>query len=167
MTQSDRSNLRWLDRAKALVDYHFEAIGFMARASEYFPVTPEDAEAICLLWVDADSLDEKLYGSLEAINEKLLESAGEIDVTRGADVVEGISGDETLVYQCTWSLDWQSKQRLAIVISIEPRSQSLTAMVQSSGCEPDHLSIPIQTDALQQALSVAYYRAVTASTLTP
>jgi hypothetical protein len=158
--------MKWLDRAKALVDYHSEAIGFMSRASEYFPVTPDDAEAICLLWVDADSLDEKLYGSLEAMNKVLLESAGEIDVTRGADLVEGIGGDETLVYQCTWSLDWQSKQRLAIVMSIEPRSQSLTAMVQSSGGEPDHLSTPIQTDALQQALSVAYYRALTASSLT-
>ena len=165
MTDSDHPSLNWIDRAKSLVDYHSEASGFLSRASAYFPVTPEDAEAICLLWVEADSLDGKLYGSLEAMNEGLLEGSGDIDVTRGADIVEAIGGGEALVYQCTWSLDWQSERRVAIVISIEPRSQNLSALVQSSGGEPIPLSIPLQIDSLQQALSLAYYRALTVTSL--
>lgn len=165
MTDSDHPSLNWIDRAKSLVDYHSEASGFLSRASAYFPVTPEDAEAICLLWVEADSLDGKLYGSLEAMNEGLLEGSGDIDVTRGADIVEGIGGGDTLVYQCTWSLDWQSERRVAIVISIEPRSQNLSALAQSSGGEPIPLSIPLQIDSLRRALSLAYYRALTVTSL--
>ena len=165
MTDSDHPSLNWIDRAKSLVDYHSEASGFLSRASAHFPVTPEDAEAICLLWVEADSLDGKLYGSLDAMNEGLLEGSGDIDVTRGADIVEAIGGGEALVYQCTWSLDWQSERRVAIVISIEPRSQNLSALVQSSGGEPIPLSIPLQIDSLQQALSLAYYRALTVTSL--
>ena len=165
MTDRKRPNLNWIERAKGLAAYHSEAEGFLSRASEYFPVTPEDAEAICLLWVEADSLDQELYGSLEAMNEGLLEVSAEIDVTRGADIVEGIGGGDALVYQCTWSLDWQSERRVAIVISIEPRSQTLSALVQSSGGEPILLSFPLQIDALQQALSLAYYRAMTVASL--
>ena len=163
MTDRNKPTLNWIERAKSLVDYHSEAEGFLSRAGAYFPVTPEDAEAICLLWVEADSLDEMLYGALEEVNQGLLERSGEIDVTRGADIVEEIGAGDACVYQCTWSLDWQSERRLAIVISIEPRSQSLSALVQSSGGEPIPLSIPLQIDSLQQAISLAHYRTMTAT----
>ncbi len=126
----------------------------------------EDAEAICLLWVQADSLDEELYGSLVAMNEGLLEGAGEIDVTRGADLVEGVGGGDTLVYQCTWSLDWEPGNRIGIVIAIEPRSQNFTGTIQSSRGGESPLTMPIQTGALRQALTLAYYRAMTATPLT-
>ena len=165
MTENDQPSLSWIDRAKSLVDYHSEARGFLSRASAYFPVTPEDAEAICVLWVEADRLDEELYGSLEAMNQGLLEGSGEIDVTRGAGIVEGIGGGDSLVYQCAWSLDWEPQKRIAIVLSIEPRSQSFTALVQSSSGEPHALSVPFQTDAVRQALSLAYYRAMTAASI--
>ena len=161
MTNRDEPNLDWIDRAKSLVEYHSEARGFLSRASAYFPVMPEDAEAICLLWVDADRLDEEIYGSLVAMNDGLLESGGEIDVTRGADIVEGIGGEETFVYQCTWSLDWGQEKRIGIVISIEPRSQSFTALVQTSAGNETSLALPFQSEAVQQALSLAYYRAMT------
>ena len=130
MTNRDQPVDDWINRAKSLVDYHSEARGFLSRASAYFPVTPEDAEAICLLWVQADSLDEELYGSLVAMNEGLLEGAGEI------------------------------------VIATEPRSQNFTGTIQSSRGGESLLTMPIQTGALRQALTLAYYRAMTATPLT-
>ena len=166
MTNRDQPVDDWINRAKSLVDYHSEARGFLSRASAYFPVTPEDAEAICLLWVQADSLDEALYGSLVAMNEGLLEGGGEIDVTRGADLVERVGGGDTLVYQCTWSLDWEPGNRIGIVIAIEPRSQNFTGTIQSSRGGESPLTMPIQTGALRQALTLAYYRAMTATPLT-
>ena len=165
MTDTSQPIPEWIERAKSLVDYHSEAKGFLSRASAYFPVTPEDAEAICLLWVEADRLDEEVYGALLAMNEGLLQGAGEIDVTRGADIVEDIGDAETLVYQCTWSLDWGAQKRVGVVLSIEPRSHSFTALVQSSGGGESALGMPLQADSVRQALSLAYYRAMTATSV--
>lgn len=161
MPNADSTDTAWLQRAQALVDYHEEATAFLRRAGEYFPVSPEDVEAVCALWVEADHLDESLYGALEAMSQELLAGSGVIDVTRGADTIPVPGGDESLVYQCTWSLDWPDDRRVAVVLSIEPGSRAFSASVQSSGGGSSPLGVPIQADALQQALSLAYYRAST------
>ena len=152
---------KWIERAQNLVNYHEEAKGFLERAGTHFPVVPQDAEAVCLLWVESDLLDEKIYSSLEEINKILLSGVGEVDLTRGADFVIGGANEAILVYQCTWSLEWQPQKRISVVLSIDRNSMDILGMVQSSGGDPISIGFPIAIDTVTRGLSLAYYRAMT------
>lgn len=152
---------KWIDRAHNMVNYHEEAEGFLERAGTHFPAVPQDTEAVCLLWVESDLLDENIYGSLQEINKTLLHGAGELDLTRGADFVTDVADEKILVYQCTWSLEWQPLKHISVVLSIDRNSMNLSGKIQSSGGSPISINFPFARDVMTRGLSLAYYRAQT------
>jgi len=161
MTGDGGATPPWIERAASLVRYREEAISFISRASANLPADAEDAEAVCLLWEEADGLDRKVSEHFTALNAGLLDGRGQIDVTRGADIPHQSGAQGLLVYQCTWALSWDDDRDILVVLAIEPRSKRFSAWVAVAGAEAITLSVPINDIGLEDALAVAYYRAAT------
>ena len=164
MTRDDGGPSRWIERADSLVRYREEAISFITRASADLPADAEDAEAVCLLWEEADGLDRKVSEHFCAMNQSLLHGRGQIGVTRGADMSQRPGVQGLLVYQCTWAVKWDDDREISVVLAIEPRSKRFSAWVAAAGAEAIPLSVPIDNTVLEDALAVAYYRAATRNT---
>jgi len=164
VTHDDSGVQPWIERAASLVQYRDEADSFITRASANLPTDPEDAEAVCLLWTEADGLDRKVSAYFTAMNDALLDGRGRLDVTRGADVSRGSEERDSLVYQCTWAFQWDEVRDISLVLAIEPRSKHFNARVAAAGAEAVALSVPIDDARLEDALAIAYYRAATGST---
>jgi hypothetical protein len=152
---------RWIEKAASLVRYREEALSFIERASASLPAVPEDAEAVCLLWEEADGLDRKVSERFTAMNDGLLDGRGQLDVTRGADISRRPEAQELLVYQCTWAFQWDEDRDISVVLAIEPRSARFSAWVTAGGEDAMPLSIPIDDTRLEDTLAIAYYRAAT------
>lgn len=163
MTREGGEAPRWIERAASLVGYRDEAVSFISRASANLPAHPEDEEAVCLLWTEADGLDQKVSDHFTAMNEGLLDGRGQLDVTRGADISKGFEAPDSLVYQCTWAFQWDDVREISLVLAIEPRSRRFSAWVAAAGAEDITLYFPIDDAGLEDALAIAYYRAATAS----
>lgn len=131
----------WIERVRRLVAYQQDAVGFLERVRQQFPLAvPQHAPALARLWLLADELDPFLCTLLEELNRSLLEGKGQVDTTRGAQVrqegmplrpgLEGIpglapqlEGRETMRYDCTWSLRWEPGKAVAVQLSVEPDSE--------------------------------------------
>ena len=131
--------------------------------SANLPADPEDAESVCILWREADELDRKVSDHFTEMNEGLLGGRGNLDVTRGADMYRQSEAQELLLYQCTWAFQWDDVRDISLVLAIEPRSKRLSAWVAAADAEAVRLSVPIDDAGLEDALAIAYYRAVTGS----
>ncbi len=165
MTAEGDGTPRWVDRAANLVRHGDEALEFIARASANLPADAQDVEAVCLLWDEADRLDRTVSDHFAAMNDGLLDGRGQFDVTRGADMTERFGPEGMLVYQCTWTLEWDSHRRIAVVLAIEPRSRSFDAWVVAAEGEAITLSVPVADSRLEDALAIAYFRAATSHSL--
>ena len=151
-----------------MVAYHRDALNFIRRASEHFAVSSEHVELVMRLWVDADDLDALILPLLEALNVELLDSTAELDTTRGVSVrpsalgaIEG-SGAEEVVYECIWSLNWESERGVSVSLSV---SSSGVFQMQAHGraSNREHrIGYPPAEIALQDALTAAYVAEATA-----
>ena len=110
--------LFWLEKAKKMVSYRQEALDFIDRAGEQLPVNPTDAPALSRLWVEADQLDEMICSLLDEMNAYLIEGKGDLDTTRGASVRPYASDQESLVYECAWSLFWDDVKAVSVNLAI-------------------------------------------------
>ena len=145
-----------------MVAYHQEALNFIRRASEHFAVSSEHVELVMRLWVDADDLDALVLPLLDALNVELLGGAAELDTTRGVSVrpsalgaIEGTDAEE-VVYECIWSLNWESGRGVSVALSV---SSSGVFQVQARGSissREHRISYPPAERALQEALTAAY-----------
>ena len=117
----DMDEASWIDQAKKLVEYRREAQEFLARIGQRFDAAPHHAKSISRLWFEADQLDALICGLLEEINEGLLGGQAELDVTRGASLRPNVDED-TLFYDCTWSLLWGEGKGLIVSFAIEPET---------------------------------------------
>lgn len=163
MTPDEVGTPLWIERAASLVRYREEAVSFVARAGANLPADAEDAESVCLLWVEADGMDQNVSEHFDALNEGLLDSRGQLEVTRGADMSPRSEAQGLLVYQCTWSFRWDDDRDISVVLEIEPRSKRFGAWVATAGAEAITLSVPVDDTGLEDALTIAYYRAATRS----
>ena len=147
----------WLEEAKKQVEYTKEALSFLNRARQQFETSPTHARAVAKLWLAADQVDELICTLLEEMNQGLLEGMGELDTTRGAAIRPVGMEEETLFYDCTWSLAWSEDKGIAVNLAVEPRSQILQVQVWArQAMDREAISFPIHDDALKEALVMIY-----------
>jgi len=152
----------WTERARRMVAYHQDALNFIRRASEHFAVSSEHVELVMRLWVDADDLDALVLPLLDALNVELLDGAAELDTTQGVSVqpsalgaIEGTDAEE-VVYECVWSLNWESDRGVSVALSL---SSSSVFQVQARGSVSNRehrIGYPPTDTTLQEALTAVY-----------
>ena len=158
------SETSWTDRAKKLVAHHRDAQDFIRRAADQLPVSQDDALALSRLWMEADALDELVCTLLDQLNNDLLEGEAEFDTTRGASVRRSrLDQQETLFYDCTWSLTWEGCS-VVVNLSVEAKTSLYEAQVAAGSANEVHpVSHPISESALKAALVSAYVAEATKS----
>ncbi len=153
MTESNA----WLERAKLLVGYHTEALDFINRVKSQLPVDESCTGHLSYLWVEADELDELICSLLEDVNEQLLSGAGEMDTTRGAAVRPSLLAEDTLFFECAWSLTWAEDKAITLGLAIDASTGIFEALTggQASGITRS-VRFPISESALKDALTEVY-----------
>lgn len=148
----------WIDRTRRMIGYEVEARDFVRRAGERFPTLESDAGAVCLLWALADEQDEAICHALTRYDLDLFGTAGELDVTRGAEARTGPGGGETIAYLCRWEIRRPDNRWVSVVLLIEQVSQVLMMEVRDSSGAAYPLRFPVQdTSGLHEALSGAFF----------
>ena len=151
----------WIERARSMAAYHAEALDFIRRAQPQHPVEDDDVYPLMRLWVQADHLDELILTLLQTLNDKLLNSIGELDTTRS---VNGYSedGEHRISYECGWTLEWTDERSVSITVGFDSDAvfYAYAAGVRSSFTH--RIGYPITESALQDALCEAYVRESTA-----
>lgn len=99
-----------------------EATEFIGKAGEDFRLKTEDALTVAYLWLEADRMDALNCSFLEDLNVGLLESEGEIEVTRGVSLNTANSMEQGSVYDCSWSLLWNHQLGIKISLITEAHS---------------------------------------------
>ncbi len=157
-----REDAHWTERARRMVAYHRDAFDFIRRAPEHFPVSSEHVELVMRLWVDADDLDSLILPLLDALNVELLDGMAELDTTRGVSAqppafgaLEGSDAEE-VVYQCIWSLNWESGQGVSVALSVTSSGVFYMQARGSTSNREHRIGFPPTESALQEALTSAY-----------
>ena len=153
-----------------MVAYHQDALNFIRRASEHFAVSSEHVELVMRLWVDADDMDALVLPLLDALNTELLGGAAELDTTRGVSVqpsafgaIEDSEDAEEVVYECIWSLNWDSERSVSVALSVSS-SGVFHVQARGSASNRDHrIGYPPTERALQEALTAVYVAEATST----
>ena len=159
---SRQDDTPWTERARRMVAYHQDALNFIRRASEHFAVSSKHVELVMRLWVDADDLDALILPLLDALSVDLLDGAAELDTTRGVSVqpsalgaIEGSDAEE-VVYECIWSVNWESGRGVSVALSVSS-SGVFQVRARGSVSNREHrIGYPPTERALQEALTAAY-----------
>ncbi|MCI0438329.1 MAG: hypothetical protein L0177_04265 [Chloroflexi bacterium] len=152
----------WLDRARRLREYRREALEFIERVQSQFPVSRDHARAVSLLWYEADQRDDTVCSLLAEVNSGLLESSGEMDITRGASLRAigfgmGLPPEQAVFYECAWSLAWGSDRGISVVLAIDPRNSAFDAHVRALKTRESHrVPYPFTDADLKEPLTLAY-----------
>lgn len=147
----------WLDRAKRLIEYHPDALDFIRRAGEQLPVSPGEAGLVSRLWSESDMLDGLICNLLEEMNVSLRQAQGEVDTTRGVAVRATGLSEESIFYECSWSLLWDDGDGISVNLAIEPGTDRFDAEVRAIGAsEIVKLRYPFTESDLKDALTTAY-----------
>ena len=174
----------WIEGIQKTVEYRREALEFLRRAREQFPVsTPAHVATVTTLWLAADDIDVLCYEALERINQGLLGGASEVEITRGASMqpmpetdpmtepsLPGLSIDgmmppqERLYYECAWSLSWnEGDHGFGVRLLADSQTGDLRALVQGrSYPENREITIPVEDDSLLEAVAEFYVKEATA-----
>ena len=160
---SNQETPEWIERARRMVEYHSEALGFIHRASEHFATKPEHAQLLMRLWVEADNLDGKMLQALNDLNVGLLNGRGELDTTRGVTMkpsalgVLGDTGtDEEITYECIWSLLWGAGRGVSVTLSANDKGVFHVQVRGTSSLRQHRVGYPVTIGALQDALVDVY-----------
>ena len=153
-----------------MVAYHQDALSFIRRASEHFAVSSEHVELVMRLWVDADDMDALVLPLLDVLNTELLDSMAELDTTRGVSVqpsafgaIEDSADAEEVVYECIWSLNWDSERGVSVAMSVSA-SGVFHVRARGSASNREHrIGYPPTERALQEALTAAYVAEATST----
>ena len=159
----------WIERARRMVDYYPDALNFIHRASEHFAVSSEQVELVMRLWVDADDIDALILPLLDMLNIELLDGAAELDTTRGVSVqpsalgaIDGSEAEE-VVYECIWSLSWESGRGVSVSLSVNS-SGVFQAQARGKASSREHrIGHPTTERAIQDALTAAYVAEATSN----
>lgn len=152
----------WLERARRLVAYHQEALDFVRRVGQQLPVGATDAGMVARLWLEAEELDNLVCALLDEMNTGLLEGKGELDATRGASLRPSASGEESVFYDCVWSLLWGDGRGISVNLAVNSRSGDYEASVRSvEARKVQRIGFPIAEAELKDTLIDAYVAEVT------
>jgi hypothetical protein len=145
----------WVDHAKKMVTQRVEALEFIARVKEQVPQAQRrHAAAVNNLWLVSDELESQMEDLLRKMNERILNGAGQQDITRGAGLGPLGEGNNSFFYNCAWLLEWDSDLGIAIDLAIEPDSQEFFLYI-TSQLSGDRLSVEYpysDVSGLQEAL---------------
>ena len=153
----------WIERARSMVAYAPEALSFIERAAEHFPVENEHVRLLLRLWVEADTLDELILPLLNELNDELLDGRGALETTRGVstqpmgiDLLDDGHGAEEIVYECGWTLDCDSGIGLCVTLTATESGMFHAEARGSSSEQVHHVGYPVTVSALQDALVATY-----------
>ena len=167
----------WIDRTRRAVERRLEALEFLSRVRDQFPMSsPLHAAAVTRLWSAAEEMDPPVCRLLEELNQGLLQGTGQLDITRGASLraqtemermgIPASKGptpgtplsQETLVYECTWALLWKDAQKgIRVALAIDTQTMALDARVSARQWPmSQELSHPIDEEALKEALTEVF-----------
>ena len=147
----------WLDRAKRLVGYHQEALDFIDRVRGQLPVDDSYAVYLSRLWVEADELDQTVCSLLEDVNHHLIEGSGEMDTTRGAAVRPSLLAEETLFFECSWSLTWSNGKSISLGLAIDATTGVFEALASGQLSNTTQtVRFPVTESALKDAFTQVY-----------
>ena len=133
----------WVNRTRRMVDYLDEALAFLGRAGDQFPVFESDIGLICLLWAVADEHDEIMCRALSSFDSDLFDTAGELDITRGVETRPSPEQEPRIIFLCTWSIVRPELDRVSCVLYAEQLTGSIGLEVRDSGGSSHSLPFPI------------------------
>ena len=151
-------NVSWIDQARKLKSYLQEATEFIGKAGEDFRLSTEDALTVAYLWLEADRMDVLNCSFLEDLNVGLLESKGDIEVTRGVSLNTENSIEQVSVYDCSWSLLWNHQLGLKISLITEAHSFRTYEIKVTSKKTRNRIQVsyPPQNSDIKDAIISAY-----------
>ena len=145
-----------------MVTYYPEASGFIRRASEHFPVTPEHTPLLLQLWVETDSLDGVILPMLDELNSELLAGKGKLDTTRGISTRQSAlsgfdeAGIDEVVFEFAWTLTWAGEAGVSVIFSSDTQGiRDVRARGGVSSCER-RVGYPVTRESLEEALTTVY-----------
>lgn len=158
----------WIERARCMVAYHPEAVDFIRRASDYFPVDMAHIHLLLRLWVEADNMDAVILPMLHELNAGLLDEEGIIDTNRGASLRPTAfasfsdANTEEIVYECFWHLNWGDSQALSVVMSVNGDGVFQVQARGEASVSEHRIGYPPSENALKDALIAVYVAEQTA-----
>ena len=148
----------WLDRVQRMTEYRSEAADFIQRAGSILPAADADVELVCRLWTIADDHDAHICEALQKFDDAIFRTAGELEITRGAEPVTAPDGNVTLTYLCTWTIARPESQSVSIVLSADQVSGELMFEVRSSTSAGLLIGFPIvEYEKLYEALTSSFF----------
>lgn len=148
----------WVDRTRRMVDYLDEALAFLGRAGNQFPVLESDVGLVCRLWAVADEHDEILCRALTEFDSALFASPGELDITRGVETRPTPEQESHIIFLCTWSIVRPEQDRVSCVLYAEQLTGSIGLEVRDSGGSGYPLPFPITDSSdLYKTLSDTFF----------
>ena len=106
----------WIVRTNRMVGYREEALDFLERAGSQLPVFESDVGLVCRLWVVADEHDELICRALTEFDSAVFDVAGELDVTRGAEMRPDPENGSHAVFLCSWSVIRPDRQSVSCIL---------------------------------------------------
>ncbi len=161
-TAEPSQQISWTERARRMVAYHAEALDFINRASEHYPVSAADVEALMRLWVEADNLDDMILPLLDELNTELIGGGGELDTTRGVSMrpsaLSGLTDSDAaiVVYECAWSLTWANTRGVSVNLAIDADGVFYANVTGAASRREERTGYPLTTAGLQDALIAVY-----------
>ncbi len=148
-----------------MTSYLNEAADFIRRAGSQLPVADADIELVCRLWTIADEHDAYICDALQKFDDAVFETAGELEITRGAEPITTPEGNVTLSYICSWTLARPDSQSTSVVLSADQVSSRLEFEVRDSTGSTRLMGFPAGEDEdLYDALTSSFFAMYSLST---
>ena len=155
----DNSSLgRWVDRTSRMVGYRDEALDFLERAGRQLPVFESDIGLVCRLWSVADEHDELVCRALTEFDSAVFESAGELDITRGAETRTTSDNEPQVVFLCTWSIVRPEGQDVSCILYGEQMTGAIGMEIRDHRAAGRPVDFPVSSPTdLYMALSDTFF----------
>ena len=148
----------WVDRTRRMVGYREEALDFLKRAGGQLPVFESDIGIVCRLWAVADEHDELICRALTEFDAAVFDTAGELDITRGAETRPSSANEPQVAFLCTWSVVRPEGLGVSCVLYVEQMTGAIGLEVQDSRGVSHPLPFPLgEPSALYEALSDGFF----------
>ena len=148
----------WVQRVHRMSDYRVEALDFLRRAGSTLPTTESDLALICGLWAVADEHDVAICDALTSFDSALFQVSGDLDITRGVEVEPTPGEVDSLIYQCSWSINRPETLGTSVVLAAHQASGRLTLEVRDADAHRRQVGFPIDgRSELYEALAQSFF----------
>ncbi len=148
----------WIDRTSRMVGYREEALDFLERAGSQLPVFESDLGIVCRLWAVADEYDEIICRALTEFDSAVFDTAGELDITRGAETRPTSENEPQVVFLCTWSVIRPEGQSVSCILCGEQLTGALSMEIRDHHDFSRPVPFPIESPTvLYRTLSDSFF----------